>query len=81
MSSINSGKPEKQIILSFTTVINNNRLAVIMAKVKTYDWSRFPTAAGWSSGVGMTNLRWLADYWCTLFDCNKIESRPNKLPQ
>lgn len=59
--------------------ISDERLAVIMAKVKAYDWSQLPDAGGWTSGVGIADLKRLVDYWLTRFDWRKVERRLNEL--
>ncbi|MGO1242694.1 MAG: epoxide hydrolase family protein [Sphingobacterium sp.] len=70
----------KKQISPFKINIPDERLAIIMAKVIAYDWSQLPDAGGWTSGVGITDLRRLVDYWQTSFDWRKVERRLNELP-
>lgn len=70
----------KKQISSFKINISDERLAIIMAKVIAYDWSQLPDVGGWTSGVGITDLRRLVDYWQTSFDWRKVERRLNELP-
>lgn len=71
---------EKQTISPFQINIPDQRLADIMAKVSAYNWSELPDAGGWTSGVGITDLKRLVDYWRTQFDWRKIERHLNELP-
>ena len=71
---------EKQMISPFTINIPDERLTAIMAKVDAYDWSQLPDAGGWTSGVGITDLKRLVDYWRTSFDWRKVEQRLNAHP-
>ena len=67
------------MIQPFTIDIPDKRLAAIMAKVKAYDWSQLPDAGGWSSGVGVEDLKRLARYWESDYDWRKAERRLNAL--
>jgi hypothetical protein len=64
----------------FVIAIPDERLAVIQSKVTAFDWERMPDAGGWSSGVGLTDLRRLTDYWLREFDWRAQEARLNRLP-
>lgn len=71
---------KKPKISPFKIDISNERLINIMSKVSAYDWSQLPDAGGWASGVGVTDLKRLVDYWQKHFDWRKIELRLNQLP-
>jgi pimeloyl-ACP methyl ester carboxylesterase len=71
---------DKQLISPFKINISDERLDVIMTKVNAYDWSQLPDAGGWSSGVGITDLKRLVSYWQTRFDWRKTERCLNELP-
>jgi len=71
---------KKQTISPFTINISDGRLATIMAKVRAYDWSQLPDAGGWTSGVGIADLKRLVGYWQTRFDWSMVEQRLNELP-
>ena len=65
----------------FTITVSDERLAAIDAKVAAFDWAALPDAGGWQSGVGLSDLKRLVDYWCTRFDWRAQERRLNELPQ
>ena len=64
----------------YTIDIPDERLATIRAKVKAYDWSQLPDAGGWTSGVGINDLKRLVAYWRDVYDWRKVERRLNQLP-
>jgi pimeloyl-ACP methyl ester carboxylesterase len=64
----------------FTIAVPDERLALINAKVASFDWGALPDAGGWQSGVGLADLKRLVDYWRTRFDWRAQESRLNALP-
>jgi pimeloyl-ACP methyl ester carboxylesterase len=68
------------MVLPYTIDISDDRLAAIKAKVKTYDWSQLPDAGGWTSGVGVDDLKRLVAYWQDAYDWRKVEHRLNQLP-
>jgi hypothetical protein len=51
------------MVLPDTIDISDDRLAAIKAKVEAYDWSQLPDAGGWTSGVGVNDLKRLVAYW------------------
>lgn len=65
----------------FTIAVPDERLAVISAKVASFDWGALPDAGSWQSGVGLADLKRLVDYWRTRFDWRAQERRLNALPQ
>lgn len=67
--------------IPFTIAVPDDRLATIRAKVAAFDWAALPDAGGWRSGVGIADLKRLADYWLTRFDWRAQEKRLNALPQ
>ena len=40
----------------FTIAVPDERLALINAKVASFDWGALPDAGGWQSGVGLADL-------------------------
>lgn len=64
----------------FTIAIPEARLESIREKVAAYDWDAFPDAGGWRSGVGLSDLRRLTDYWLERYDWREQERRLNQLP-
>jgi pimeloyl-ACP methyl ester carboxylesterase len=68
------------MILPYTIDISDDRLAAIKAKVEAYDWSQLPDAGGWTSGVGVNDLKRLVAYWRDVYDWRKVEHRLNELP-
>jgi pimeloyl-ACP methyl ester carboxylesterase len=64
----------------FTIAIPDARLAAIRDKVAAFDWDALPDAGGWRSGVGLTDLRRLTDYWLERYDWRDQERRLNQLP-
>jgi pimeloyl-ACP methyl ester carboxylesterase len=68
------------MVLPYTIDISDDRLAAIKAKVKAYDWSQLPDAGGWTSGVGVNDLKRLVAYWQDAYDWRKVEHRLNQLP-
>ncbi len=64
----------------FTIAVPDERLALINAKVASFDWGALPDAGGWQSGVGLADLKRLVDYWRTRFDWRAQERRLNALP-
>jgi len=64
----------------FTIAVPDERLALINAKVASFDWGELPDAGGWESGVGVADLKRLVDYWRTRFDWRAQERRLNALP-
>ena len=52
----------------FTIAIPDERLAVIRSKVAAFDWDTVPDAGGWTSGVGIADLRHLVEYWLQTYD-------------
>jgi pimeloyl-ACP methyl ester carboxylesterase len=72
--------PEKQMISPYTIDISEDRLAAIKAKVDAYDWSQLPDAGGWTSGVGIKDLKRLVAYWRDAYDWRKVEHRLNQFP-
>ena len=65
----------------FTIAVPDERLALINAKVASFDWGALPDAGGWQSGVGLADLKRLVDYWRTRFDWRAQERRLNALPR
>lgn len=68
------------MIPPFRIDIPDKRLAAIMAKVNACDWSQFPDAGGWKSGVGIDDLKRLVRFWQDDYDWRKVERRLNLLP-
>ena len=68
------------MVLPFTIHIPQERLAVIAEKVRAYDWSQLPDNGGWKSGVGVHDLKRLANYWTHSYDWRLVEQRLNELP-
>lgn len=64
----------------FTISIPDDRLGAIEARVRAYDWSQLPVIAGWSSGVGIDDLKRLVAYWLHAYDWRHVELRLNELP-
>jgi pimeloyl-ACP methyl ester carboxylesterase len=64
----------------FVIAIPDERLAAIRSKVAAFDWESMPDAGGWSSGVGLADLRRLTGYWLHEFDWRAQEERLNRLP-
>ena len=64
----------------FRMTITDDRLAPIRAGVERFDWSGFPDAGSWGSGVGLADLRRLTDYWLMGYDWRQHEERLNRLP-
>ncbi len=63
----------------FTIHIPAARLAAIRARVAAYDWAALPDAGGWTSGVGLADLRRLTDHWLDGYDWRAAEARLNSL--
>ena len=68
------------MVSPYTIDIPDERLAAIMAKVEAYDWSQLPDAGGWTSGVGIDDLKRLVTYWRSTYDWRAVERRLNQLP-
>jgi pimeloyl-ACP methyl ester carboxylesterase len=68
------------MVLPYTIDISDDRLAAIKAKVEAYDWSQLPDGGGWTSGVGVNDLKRLVAYWRDAYDWRKVEHRLNQLP-
>ena len=68
------------MVSPYTIDIPDERLAAIMAKVRSYDWSQLPDAGGWRSGVGIDDLKRFVTYWQDSYDWRKVERRLNQLP-
>jgi pimeloyl-ACP methyl ester carboxylesterase len=64
----------------FTIAISDERLAAIWSKIEAFDWETMPDAGGWSSGVGLADVRHLVDYWLHGFDWRSQEAQLNELP-
>jgi pimeloyl-ACP methyl ester carboxylesterase len=64
----------------FTIAISDERLAEIRRRVEAFDWEMMPDAGGWSSGVGLADVRHLVDYWLHAFDWRSQEAQLNELP-
>lgn len=64
----------------YTIAIPDRRLDVIKAKIADYDWDQLPDAGGWSSGVGIADLKRLVGYWRERYDWRAVERRLNALP-
>jgi hypothetical protein len=71
---------ENKMVSPYTIDISDERLATIRAKVNAYDWSQLPDAGGWTSGVGVDDLKRLVAYWRDVYDWRKVEHRLNELP-
>ncbi|MET0446608.1 epoxide hydrolase family protein [Tardiphaga sp.] len=69
------------MIDSFKIAVSDARLAEIRTRVEAFDWTAMPDAGGWQSGVGLSDLRRLTDYWLTQYDWRVHEARLNELPQ
>jgi pimeloyl-ACP methyl ester carboxylesterase len=69
------------MIKPFTIAVPDERLALIAAKVASFDWGSLPDAGGWQSGVGLADLKRLVDHWRMRFDWRAQERRLNALPQ
>lgn len=65
----------------FTIHVPQERLDAIRQRVAAFDWAAVPDAGGWTSGVGMADLRRLVDHWLNGFDWRAAEARLNTLPQ
>lgn len=68
------------MIAEFAINIPDERISAILAKVKAYDWSQLPDLGGWSSGVGIADIKRLASYWLSSYDWRTVERRLNQLP-
>lgn len=64
----------------FTINVPDERLAIIRAKVEAFDWSMIPDAGEWRSGVGISDLKRLVDYWLARYDWRAQERRLNAVP-
>jgi hypothetical protein len=64
----------------FTIAVPEARLAAIRARLEAFDWDSVADAGGWRSGVGLADLRRLADHWLTRYDWRIHDRRLNKLP-
>jgi pimeloyl-ACP methyl ester carboxylesterase len=64
----------------FTIAISDERLTEIRSRVEAFDWEAMPDAGGWSSGVGLTDVRHLVDHWLHAFDWRTQEAQLNELP-
>ena len=64
----------------YTIDVSDERLAVIRTKIDAYDWSQLPDAGGWTSGVGIDDLRRLVAYWQNTYDWREVERRLNTSP-
>lgn len=71
---------EKNMVVPCTIDISDERLATIGAKVAACDWSQLPDAEGWTSGVGVDDLKRLVAYWREAYDWRRIERRLDQLP-
>ena len=60
--------------------IPSERLATLGAKVAAYDWSQMPDTGGWSSGVGIADLKRLVAYWQDTYDWRRVERSLNQRP-
>ncbi|RZL60745.1 MAG: epoxide hydrolase [Sphingomonas sp.] len=69
------------MVQPFTIAIPDERLAEIRLGIARFDWDDFPDAGGWTSGVGLADLRRLADRWLGGYDWRATERRLNALPQ
>ncbi|KAB0680302.1 epoxide hydrolase family protein [Aureimonas leprariae] len=65
----------------FTIAVPQERLDRIRAGVEAFDWEGLPDAGGWTSGVGLADLRRLVDHWLSRFDWRAQEARLNRMPQ
>ena len=68
------------MVLPYTIHISDDRLAAIKAKVEAYDWSQLPDAGGWTSGVGINDLKRLVAHWRDAYDWRQAEHRLNQFP-
>lgn len=68
------------MVSPYTIRISDHRLDAIAARVATYDWNQLPDAGGWKLGVGIDDLRRLADYWTAEYDWRAVEAHLNELP-
>jgi pimeloyl-ACP methyl ester carboxylesterase len=68
------------MVSPYTINIPDERLATIRAKVEAYDWDQLPDTGGWSSGVGIDDLKRLVAYWRDSYDWRTVEKRLNQLP-
>lgn len=73
--------PEPILPRPFAIDIPADRLHAIRARVSAFDWDGVADAGGWTSGVGLADLRRLVDHWLTRFDWRAQERRLNRLPQ
>jgi pimeloyl-ACP methyl ester carboxylesterase len=64
----------------FVIDIPQSRLDAISRKVSAYDWGALADAGGWSSGVGIADLKRLTTYWLERYDWRTHEVRLNRLP-
>jgi pimeloyl-ACP methyl ester carboxylesterase len=71
---------EKNMVSPFVIHVPDERLAAVMAKVEAYDWSQLPDPGGWTSGVGIADLKRLVAYWLDGYDWRAVERRLNEFP-
>ncbi len=65
----------------FTIAVTDERLASVRSRLEAFDWTALADAGGWESGVGISDLRRLVDYWLHRYDWRAHEARLNRLPQ
>lgn len=68
------------MVAPYTIDIPEERLRAIMAKVEAYDWAQLPDTGGWTSGIGISDLKRLVAYWVDIYDWRQVERRLNQLP-
>lgn len=69
------------MVKQFKISVSNERLSAIRSRVESFDWGSLADAGGWTSGVGLADLRRLVDHWLIQYDWRAHELRLNELPQ
>ena len=65
----------------FRIEIPDARITAIRERVARFDWDSLADAGAWDSGIGLTELRRLADYWIGDYDWRIAERGLNRFPQ
>lgn len=63
----------------FTITVPGERLDAIRAELERFDWSSFPDAGNWASGVGVADFRRLVGRRLERYDWRAAERRLNAL--
>ncbi|HKY19864.1 MAG TPA: alpha/beta fold hydrolase [Vicinamibacterales bacterium] len=68
-------------VAPFSIEVPERTIDAIRERVACFDWAGLPDAGAWSAGIGLAELRRIADYWVGHYNWRAAEHELNRFPQ